>query len=256
MQPVTVCKQQIDYGIYHLSFRERLQAMGKGAAVSALFAYIFYRSMLAFGLMLPPCCGLLIWRERSQRLKRRKRMLAQQFKEAMVILAASLSAGYAMENAMAVSLEELRLLYGEQGLIVREFSGMVQQIRTNRNVEQVLMEFAGRSGLEDVQNLAEVLGIGKRTGGDLGSIMRHTAEVIRDKMQVKEEIITLTASRQFEQKIMNMIPFFIIVYVEGTSPGFFDQMYCTGMGRGLMTVCLVLYLTAFWLSERILDIEV
>ena len=174
----------------------------------------------------------------------------------MVILAASLSAGYAMENAMAVSLEELKLLYGPDGLIVQEFSGMVQQIRTNRNVEQVLLEFAGRSGLEDVQNLAEVLGIGKRTGGDLGSIMRHTAEVIRDKMQVKEEIMTLTASRQFEQKIMNMIPFFIVFYVEGTSPGFFDQMYRTGMGRGLMTLCLGLYLTAFWLSERILEIEV
>lgn len=255
-QPVTACKQQIDYGTYHLSFQEVLLALGKGAAVSALFAYIFYRSMLVFGFMLPLCCGILIWRERRQRLKRRKRMLAQQFKEAMVILAASLSAGYAVENAMAVSLEELRLLYGEQGLIVREFSGMVQQIRTNRNVEQVLAEFARRSGLEDVQNLAEVLGIGKRTGGDLGSIMRHTAEVIRDKMQVKEEIITLTTSRQFEQKIMNMIPFFIIVYVEGSSPGFFDQMYCTGMGRGLMTMCLILYLTAFWLSERILDIEV
>ena len=221
--------------------------------VAALFKSI---GDTAFGFMLPLCCGILIWRERRQRLKRRKRMLAQQFKEAMVILAASLSAGYAVENAMAVSLEELRLLYGEQGLIVREFSGMVQQIRTNRNVEQVLAEFAGRSGLEDVQNLAEVLGIGKRTGGDLGSIMRHTAEVIRDKMQVKEEIITLTTSRQFEQKIMNMIPFFIIVYVEGSSPGFFDQMYCTGMGRVLMTMCLILYLTAFWLSERILDIEV
>ncbi len=157
---------------------------------------------------------------------------------------------------MAVSLEELKLLYGADGLIVQEFSGMVQQIRTNRNVEQVLLEFAGRSGLEDVQNLAEVLGIGKRTGGDLGSIMRHTAEVIRDKMQVKEEIMTLTASRQFEQKIMNLIPFFIVFYVEGTSPGFFDQMYRTGMGRGLMTLCLGLYLTAFWLSERILEIEV
>ncbi len=231
-------------------------ALGKGVVVSAVFSYVFYRSMMAFGIMIFPGCFMLLFRERRKRLKQQKRMLAQQFKEAMVILAASLSAGYAMENAMAVSLEELRLLYGEQGLIVREFSGMVQQIRTNRNVEQVLMEFAKRSGLEDVQNLAEVLSIGKRTGGDLGSIMRHTAEVIRDKMQVKEEIITLTASRQFEQKIMNLIPFFIIFYVEGTSPGFFDQMYCTGMGRGLMTMCLMLYLAAFWLSERILEIEV
>ena len=221
-------------------------------AVSGLFSYVFYRSMAAFELMLPVSGVFLVLRERRQRLKKRKLLLAQQFKEAMVILAASLSAGY----AMAVSMEELKLIYGADGLIVQEFSGMVQQIRTNRNVEQVLLEFAGRSGLEDVQNLAEVLGIGKRTGGDLGSIMRHTAEVIRDKMQVKEEIMTLTASRQFEQKIMNLIPFFIVFYVEGTSPGFFDQMYRTGMGRGLMTLCLGLYLTAFWLSERILEIEV
>ena len=217
-------------------------------AVSGLFSYVFYRSMAAFELMLPVSGVFLVLRERRQRLKKRKLLLAQQFKEAMVILAASLSAGYAMENAMAVSMEELKLIYGADGLIVQEFS--------NRNVEQVLLEFAGRSGLEDVQNLAEVLGIGKRTGGDLGSIMRHTAEVIRDKMQVKEEIMTLTASRQFEQKIMNLIPFFIVFYVEGTSPGFFDQMYRTGMGRGLMTLCLGLYLTAFWLSERILEIEV
>ena len=256
------CRQQagklqgLDYNQYHLSAKEFVWVLGKSAAVSGLFAYVFYRSMQVFLLLLPVSVFLLFWRERRQRLKKRKLLLAQQFKEAMVILAASLSAGYAMENAMAVSLEELRLLYGEKGLIVQEFSGMVQQIRTNRNVEQVLLEFAVRSGLEDVQNLAEVLGIGKRTGGDLGSIMRHTAEVIRDKMQVKEEIMTLTASRQFEQKIMNLIPFFIVFYVEGTSPGFFDQMYRTGMGRCLMTLCMGLYLTAFWLSERILDIEV
>ena len=246
----------LSYDKYRLSIRELLLVLGKSMAVSGLFSYVFYRSMAAFELMLPVSGVFLVLRERRQRLKKRKLLLAQQFKEAMVILAASLSAGYAMENAMAVSMEELKLIYGADGLIVQEFSGMVQQIRTNRNVEQVLLEFAGRSGLEDVQNLAEVLGIGKRTGGDLGSIMRHTAEVIRDKMQVKEEIMTLTASRQFEQKIMNLIPFFIVFYVEGTSPGFFDQMYRTGMGRGLMTLCLGLYLTAFWLSERILEIEV
>lgn len=111
--------------------------------MSGLFSYVFYRSMAAFALMLPVSSVFLFLRERRQRLKKRKLLLAQQFKEAMVILAASLSAGYAMENAMAVSLEELKLLYGPDGLIVQEFSGMVQQIRTNRNVEQVLLEFAG-----------------------------------------------------------------------------------------------------------------
>lgn len=182
--------------------------------------------------------------------------LAQQFKESMVILAASLSAGFAMENALAVSRDELAMLYGEEGMITREFAYMVQQIRMNRSVEHVLAEFADRSGLEDVQNFSEVFAVAKRSGGDLSGIMRHTSEVIRDKMQVKEEIRTLTASKQFEQKIMNLIPFFIVFYVEGSSPGFFSQMYGTGLGRMLMTGCLIVYGISYVLAWKILAIEV
>ena len=34
----------------------------------------------------------------------------------------------------------------------------------------------------------------------------HTAGVIRDKVQVQEEIHTMTASKAFEQKIMSLVP--------------------------------------------------
>lgn len=206
-------------------------------------------------MMLPAGCIYPLY-EKRQKKEKRLRELAVQFKESMVILADSLSAGYALENALAVSREELILLYGEQGMITREFAYMVQQIRMNRNVEQIMAEFADRSGLEDAQNFSEVLSVAKRSGGDLSGIMRHTAEVIRDKMQVKEEIRTLTASKQFEQKIMNLIPFFIVFYVEGSSPGFFNQMYGTGLGRMLMSGCLIVYAISFLMARKILDIEV
>jgi len=66
----------------------------------------------------------------------------------------------------------------------------------------------------------------------------------------------MTASRQFEQKIMNMIPFFIVFYVESASPGFFKQMYGTNMGRILMSGCLIVYLISYILAKKILEIEV
>lgn len=194
--------------------------------------------------------------ERTKKRKKRQLTLASQFKEGMAVLASALSAGYSVENALAVSEQELSLLYGREGLITREFSGMVQQLRMNRTAEQLLSDLADRSGLEDIWNFSEVFSAAKRSGGDLGNIMRHTADVIRDKMQVKEEITTLTASKQFEQKIMNMIPFFIVFYVDSTSPGFFSQMYGTGLGRMLMSVCLVVYLAAYAMSQKILAIEV
>ena len=103
--------------------------------------------------------------------------MAVQFKESMVILASALSSGYAMENALAVSREELSMLYGEDGLITREFSYMIAQLKTNRTVEEVLNDFAERSGLEDVKNFSEVFSVAKRSGGDLSEMC------IRDRSQ-------------------------------------------------------------------------
>lgn len=126
----------------------------------------------------------------------------------------------------------------------------------NRSVEQVMMEFADRSGLDDVKNFAEVFAAAKRSGGELVSIISHTAGIIRDKVQIQEEIATMTASRQFEQKIMNLIPFMLVLYIDFTSPGFFKLMYETTAGRGIMTVCLVIYGVAYVLAKQILRIEV
>ena len=247
--------QVIWYDRYSLSPKEFAIGIGKGVAVCGLLAFTFYRSLRIFLWMLPfSLAGPVL--ERRRRLEKRKKELAAQFKESMMIVASSLSAGFSIENALASSVRELSVLYGKEGMIVREFAFMVQQVGTNRSVEQVLEDFARRSGLEDVKNFAEVFSVAKRSSGNVGGIMRHTAEVIRDKMQVREEILTMTASRQFEQRIMIMIPFFIVFYVESASPGFFDQMYDTNMGRILMSGCLVVYLVSYVLAKKILDIEI
>ena len=245
----------IRYDRYRLNLPEFVIGLGKGAAACGVLTFTFYRSLRIFLWMLPfSLAGPVL--ERRRRLEKRKKELAAQFKESMMIVASSLSAGFSIENALASSVRELSVLYGKDGLIVREFAFIVQQIGMNRPVEQVLEEFARRSGLEDVKNFAEVFSVAKRSSGNVGGIMRHTAEIIRDKMQVREEILTMTASRQFEQKIMNLIPFFIVFYVESASPGFFDQMYNTNMGRMLMSGCLAVYLISYVLAKKILDIEI
>ncbi len=248
--------QAIRYDRYSLSPVEILTGAGKGAVVSVLLAYTFYRSMMIFLIMLPVGCVVGMVAERKRRMEKRQRELSGQFKESMMILAALFSAGYSMENALAASIRELTTLYGSDGLITREFASMVQWVRMNRTVEQALEDFAQRSGLEEIRSFSEVFSVAKRSSGDLGSIMRHTAEVIRDRMQVQEEIVTMTASRRFEQKIMNLIPFFIVFYVDGASPGFFDQMYETGAGRLLMTICLAVYLISYVTARKILEIEI
>lgn len=186
----------------------------------------------------------------------RLQQLNLEFKEGILLLASFLSAGYSVENAFSASVKELVILYGEEGMVSREFSHIESQIRMNRAVEQALSEFAGRSGLDDVKNFAEVFAAAKRSGGDLVTVISHTASVIRDKVQVKQEILTMTASKQFEQKIMSLIPFFIVLYIDVTSPGFFHIMYATGAGRIIMSLCMAVYLLALGLAKQIMRIEI
>lgn len=245
----------MNYEEYHLTLSEWCLYGGMGAAACGMVSYTFYRNMAVFLVMLPLGLGYPLMRRKTLQKDRLFR-LNQQFKEGILILAANLSAGYSIENALANSSQELDMLYGKEGMINQEFSGMARLIQMNRTVEQVFFEFADRSGLEDVKNFAQVLKAAKRSGGDLVAVINHTAGVIRDKAQVKEEIVNMTAAKKLEQKIMNFIPFCLILYIDQASPGFFEMMYQTSMGRVLMTICLGVYGFALWLSKRILDIPV
>lgn len=245
----------MNYDVYRLSVLEWSACGAVGAAAAGLTAYVFYRSAEAFILFLPMSllCPLIM-----KRVFRRKRLerLAMEFREGIRVLSASLGSGYSVENAFRLSLEELTVLYGEEGLIVKEFSYIVSQMGLNRPVEELLSDFGRRSGLEDVRSFAEVFRLAKRSGGRLGAIMDDTAGVIGDKMQVQEDIRAATASRRLEQRVMSGLPFAIVLYVDFTSPGFFEVMYTTLPGRAVMTVCLICYLTAAAAARRILEIEV
>lgn len=253
--PKSLKQQALQYDKYILTPAQWCLYGLQGVAAGGLFAYVFYRSIAAFLIFLP--FGIIFPIIKKTELKeKRLQKLNLEFKEGILLLSSFLSAGYSVENAFSSSVRELKLLYGEEGLISMEFGHIAGQIRMNRSVEQALLEFAGRSGLDDVKNFAEVFAAAKRSGGELVSIISRTASVIRDKVQVRQEILTMTASKQFEQKIMNGIPFFIVLYIDMTSPGFFDLMYGTGVGRILMTACMAAYIAAFVIARRIMQIEI
>ena len=230
-----------DYQVYRLSAKEYMGLSAIGLGLCGLTAYVFYRSFFAFILLMPLGFLYPIYKKKDLK-KKRLRQLTLQFKEAIQVLSSFLSAGYSLENGLFMSTEE--------------FERLAAGVRMNRPVEQLLAEFGERSGIQDVDHFAQVFGMARRSGGELVEIIRQSAGVIRDKIQVQEEIQTMTAARIFEQKIMNGIPFGMILYIDFTSPGFFDIMYGTWMGRLIMTLCLAFYMGAVMLSGKILDIEI
>ena len=207
-------------------------------------------------LVIAPAAFLVPYFMKDRLREKRQRTLLLQFREALTVLSGTLGAGYSLENALEESTHELRMIYSDDALIVREFEHLTYLSSMNVPVEKAMDDLAERSGLDDVRNFARVLRLAKRSGGELVSILTHTTDTISDRIQVREDILTLTASRRFEQHIMNLMPALIILYVDLSSPGFFTIMYTTMTGRIVMTVCLVIWGIAMRLSAKIMNIEV
>lgn len=251
MPPASLC----DYRIYRLSRAEWIRCFIEAAAAGAAVIYVFYRSLALFMVFLPFAVLWPLYR-RNDFQKKRQEILRVQFREGLLSLSSSLQAGLSVENAFAESVRDLTEMYGPDGMITVEFSYIVRQMKMNRTPESLIADFGERSGIEEIRNFAGIFAAAKRSRGGISAVIAHFAGVISDKIQVREEILTMTAEKKFEQRIMNLIPFLIVIYIDVTSPGFFDVMYRTLAGRIIMTVCLALYGIALLLSKHFLEIEI
>lgn len=227
----------------------------EGILLTIAAAYFFYQSYwsMCFLLWIVP---MFLKNKRIELCEKRQTRLCLQFKEAILAIAVNMQAGYSVENAISQSLEDMKQLYEDKNYIAVELFFLVQSVGNNVPLETAFLEVSERSGIRDIKDFAEVLAIGKRSGGDLTEIILNTVNLISEKIEVTKEIDTMISSKKLESKIMNIIPFLIICYISITSPGFFAPLYHNFVGNLIMSICLLLYLFSISLGKRIMKIEV
>lgn len=247
--------EMIIYNTYSLSFIEYLRYGVFGIIIVLGFSYIFYDNMLAIIILLPsliPYFKLI----KKRLCNRQQNKLKEEFKELCISLAAQMSAGYSVENSIKESYQEMSELYGERSYICKELKIILGKLKNNISIEDSIAQLAIRSDNQDIRLFSEVLAIGKRSGGDLISIVRSAALNISEKADAEREIRSIISEKQFEQMIMNIIPLVMISYVKLSSPEMMTVMYQTAAGRIIMSVCFVIYIASFLLGKKITEIEV
>lgn len=227
-------------------------AVGKAILAVVLLAYFFYRSVWA---VIPlAVIGVFFFKiEEKRQMERLREELVGQFKECILSVAASLKAGYAVENAFVESRNDMKLLYGEDSVIYRELELIRRGLVINITLEELLTDLAVRSGSDDIVQFAQVFAIAKKSGGKLPEIIQTTAEMIGRRIDARQEIRTLLSGRQMEQNIMKLMPFGILLYIGSSYQGYFDSFYHNLQGVVIMSVCLIVYVAAYVMGDRILQ---
>ena len=248
LTPSTVCLA--------IPLYKQLELLKKNlTAVAAAIAWLFYRSWYGMVLVIPVNYLIVSYYKNKKRDERAKKLMIE-FRDAIQAVAAALLAGYSIEHAWKEAEREIMDLYGKEAMITKELIQMNAEIKLNRNVEEILHDLAVRSGVEEIQSFAEIFGFAKRSGGDFPQIIRTTAARISAKIEVEREVDTVIAGKKLEGKIMSVMPFFILAYLNLASGEFIDPLYGNLAGVLVMSAALLVFVGAMAINRRISDIRV
>ena len=248
-------QELVDYEQYRMTVREELKCLAVAVLLAVVAAWILYKNVcgLLLGIVIFP-----VYRKRyvSERIMEQKQELLSQFKDAMQSISVALLAGCSIENAWREAEREMQELYGEEAYMTEELRYMNSAIRMNQPVEQLLYQFASRTGCEDIISFAEIFRFAKRSGGNFPRIIQNTVYRIAEKQEVEREIETVLSGKKMEQKIMNVVPVCLLAYLNLTSEEFLAPLYGNLLGVCVMTAAFLAYVGAFLLAEKMVAIKI
>lgn len=244
-----------DYNRPKLTALLIVRAVAVYLVLDGCIAFLFYQSLIPFaaGLLLFP----LYWRREKQRLVRsRQDLLKRQFKDCLRSVSGALRAGYSMENAWREAQGDMEQQYGADSDVCMELGQIRHQLDCNVPLEQLVEDWGRRSHVEDMEQFGEIFSFAKRSGGDFIGIISDTVTRLTDKMELQQELESSLSARRLEQRIMNIVPLFILGFVRFSSGEFLEALYHNPLGIAVMTGCLMIYGGAFLWAERLIRIRV
>lgn len=238
---------------YRLSKQWVLQELLKLVLLSIFVGIVFYNNMF-FGMLMIPCCVFLWKSDCDGYVQALKKEFAGEFIETIKMLSSAMTAGYSLENAFVYTYKELCKDENSYKAICDEYEKIVNGLSCNTTIERLLKEFSERVDISQVKEFSELIQIAKKHGGNIIELIRYTSNEMSVAVSVEREIDTMISSKKLEGLIMLVMPFFIVVYLRLTNPGYVSCLYQGLAGRLIMSIALVITIVAYVLESKITNI--
>jgi tight adherence protein B len=145
-------------------------------------------------------------------------------------------------------------IYGEDADIVHELQIICTGLHNNINIEQLLLDFANRTELDDITSFANVFEVCNRQGSDLKRIVADTRDIINDKMEIEMEIDTMLSGNKNELNIMMIMP--VVVVLSLSSMGSMTIVSNSPINILIKIICLGIFGAAYLMGRKIVDIKI
>lgn len=196
------------------------------------------------------------------RKARRLRQFTDQLADILNLWVNSLRAGYSVPQAMAAVATEAPAPASE------EFKRVVAELQIGVPMEVGLNNMLSRIDSEDLDLVFTAVNIQREVGGNLAEILDSISHTIRERIRIKGEIRTLTASGRATGTLIGLLPFGLMILLWFINPLYMGQLflgppvgaYLLGLpipcGWPILALIVILEAIGIAVINRIIDIEV
>jgi tight adherence protein B len=200
----------------------RVFAICLGPALGWLLAGLVGAALGLVAAIVAPV--LLRRRLRAKRLA----ALEDELAEAVSSMSAGLRAGLSVSQALAYAARESSQPLGSS---LRE---VVDRTTLGQPLGESLDEWAMTVDLPDVLLITGVLGLHRRSGGDLPTVLDRLAETLRERRSAAREVRSLTAQARLSGAILGFLPVGFFLFLSVTSRG--DVQAALSQPAGAMAI--------------------
>lgn len=171
----------------------------------------------------------------GQVVGRRRRLLLQQFPDALDMIVRSAKVGIPVLGAISAVAREA------QPPTSLEFTRFANELTVGMSLEEAVTEMGARTGLAEYRFFAIALGLQARAGGALSETLENLADLIRRRLALKERGHALSSEARTSALILGALPVVMGGGLAVVNPDYMSVFITTSTGHVILG-CAVLSL--------------
>jgi tight adherence protein B len=166
------------------------------------------------------------------------------------VLSSAIRAGHSFVSALTVVAEDAP----EPGRT--EFRRVVAQEQLGVPIEDALREVVERMQSPELEQVALVAALQRDAGGNTAEVLDRVTETIRERMELRRLVRSLTAQGRMSRWIVSALPVALGFLILLINPAYMKAMFNSGLGQVLLVIAGVMVVSGSLVIRKIINIKV
>jgi tight adherence protein B len=167
---------------------------------------------------------------------------------AMDLIANSMKAGQSVAQSLSAVTDNASPPLADEFALAR------REVELGASVDSALTNMVKRMGSTDLRLMVMVITIQHAVGGDLPAILTTLADTMRQRAEMREEVLAATAQSRASSLIITLLPVAAGSFLYFLVPDYFRPMFTNPLGWVMLVICAALLVTGNVIIQRITKI--